>query len=93
MSKKAYFPPVLTFASGGIDITQSQEGSIGTGTEYSDLWAMLNDQLDDDARKWLTSQYGSRPGDWTDDVEGFDPDNPETWELILEFVYNGYYGG
>lgn len=93
MSKKTYSAPALMIASGGIDITQSQEGVIGGGNVYDDIMGQLGESLDSDALAWLTGSYGKDPYGWKDVVSGFDPDDQETWDLLLEFVYNGYYGG
>lgn len=93
MSKKTYSAPALMIASGGIDITQSQEGVIGGGNVYDDIMGQLSESLDSDALAWLTSNYGTNPDDWGKVVPGFDPNDQETWEFLLEFVYNGYYGG
>lgn len=93
MHKKNYFTPVLMVASGGIDITDSQEGGLGTGTVYDEIMGYLSSSLDSDALTWFTSSYGSDPSGWSDSVLGFDPNNSETWEFLLEFIYNEYYGG
>lgn len=93
MSKKTYFAPVLMVASGGIDITQSQEGSIGGGNVYDDIMGQLGESLDSDALAWLTKRLGDDTSTWGQTVAGFDPSNPDTWELVLEFVMTEYYGG
>lgn len=93
MSKKAYSVPVLILSSGGIDITDSQEGEVGGGNVYDDIMGQLGESLDSDALDWLTGTYGTDPDAWSAVVPGFDPNNQETWDLLLEFVYNSYYGG
>lgn len=92
MAKKVYFPPIFTYASGGIDITQSQEGSIGDGNVYDNIMEQLSESLDSDALTWLTNELGTDPNIWNKTVPGFDPNNQETWELILSFVMEEYYG-
>lgn len=93
MAKKAYSVPVLILGSGGIDITQSQEGSAGSGNVYDDIMGQLGESLDADALAWLTDRLGTDTSTWGQTVVGFDPSNRETWELVLEFVMTEYYGG
>lgn len=92
MSKKTYSAPALMIASGGIDITQSQEGVIGGGNVYDDIMGQLGESLDSDALSWLTDRLGTDTRTWGETVVGFDPSNQETWELVLEFVMKEYYG-
>ena len=88
MAKKAYSVPVLILGSGGIDITDSQEGAIGGGDVQTDLNSYLLDGgLDQDMLNWMYTEYGS-PDQWP--VEGFNYRNSETWDVIFEYVGNHY---
>ena len=91
MSKKTYFAPTFMVASGGIDITQSQEGSIGGGDVQTDFISyLLNDGgFDQDILNWVYSQFGSSdPAKWI--VDGFDYSDRSTWGVIVDYVYENY---
>ena len=89
MAKKAYSVPVLILGFGGIDITQSQEGSIGGGEIYDDFNSyLLGGGLDQAMLEWAYSTFGDNPESWS--VDGFTYADSGTWDVIIDYVANNY---
>ena len=89
MSKKTYFAPTLMVASGGIDITQSQEGSIGGGDVQTNFVSYLLDGgLTDEMLTWAYGVLGAAPESWS--LEGFNYSDDKTWEIALNYIAENY---
>lgn len=89
MSKKTYFAPTFMVASGGIDITQSQEGVIGGGDVQTDFISYLLDGgLTDEMLTWAYEALGSAPQGWN--LAGFDYGDDKTWEIALNYIADNY---
>jgi len=92
---KQYFTPMLLTA-GGIDITVSQEGDIGTGTVYDSIidilteWGITSGELG-------TLGLSQNPADssWQTlaDTAGlhFNANDPTTWDAMAEYIVNQLY--
>lgn len=82
---KQYFTPMLLSGSGNIGITDSQEGSIGTGTVPTDINSFL-------AELGLTPDlysYYNLPdniSEWYKVVPGFNPNDPDTFDLLSAYL-------
>lgn len=89
MAKKAYSVPVLILSSGGIDITDSQEGSIGGGEIHNDFNSyLLGGGLEQSMLEWAYSTLGTDPAYWS--VDGFNYADSNTWDIIIDYIANNY---
>lgn len=88
MAKKTYFAPVLLVASGGIDITDSQEGSIGTGETYADILQTLYSMGFTDADITGAGLKIDDIANWGNIVAGFDPNDDTTWSLVVDYIFS-----
>ena len=73
---KKYYSPFVFFLSGAINMTVSQLGKLGFddvhAQEFADWWEVHGQEVQE-------INPGFDFGSWP---EGFDPNNPETWELL-----------
>lgn len=76
---KQYFTPMLLTA-GGIDITVSQEGDIGTGS--TEMWVQF--------AEWGITQDILNLADDDPGYPGY-TDDPESWMTLYEWLYNNGY--
>lgn len=87
MANKSYNSPLfltgMTPTDGEIPIRASQEGRLGTGEIYDAFNAWL---ADPDVQENLQSQYEGKTADYIlgMTITGFKPDDPSTWESLLE---------
>lgn len=81
MAKKIYTAPVL-LSGGDIDLTDSQEGEWGGGsTDYPSFDAWWNsDDVQSNLDMILQGFDINNPTTWP---EGFDPNDPLTYELLF----------
>ena len=87
MAKKPYSAPVFVVASGGIDITDSQEGSIGGGETYDGILETLYSM-------GFTNEDITNAGLNINDigsggtiVSGFNPNDDTTWSLVVDYIF------
>lgn len=82
MAKKIYTAPVLLSVGGDIGLTDSQEGTWGDGsTDYPTFDAWWNS---DDVQSNIDMIYpGFNISDSSTWPEGFDPNDPYTYELLF----------
>ena len=87
MAKKPYFAPVFVVASGGIDITDSQEGSVGTGETYGDILKTLYSMGFTDADITGAGLDINDIANWGNIVPGFNPNDDSTWTLVVDHIF------
>lgn len=88
MAKKPYFAPVFVVASGGIDITDSQEGSVGTGETYGDILKTLYSMGFTDADITGAGLDINDIANWGNKVSGFNPNDDSTWTLVVDYIFS-----
>lgn len=88
MAKKTYFAPVFLSYNRDIGITDSQEGSIGTGETYGDILETLYSMGFTDADITGAGLNINDIANWGNIVSGFNPNDDTTWPLVVDYIFS-----